>query len=174
MRHKSRRNRLNQKPDHARLLQRNLVTSVILYEQIRTTRKRARVIQPLVDKLITAAKGKNVAVAIRSINPQVADRNASRKLMQVLAKRYAARTSGFTRIKAVGARKGDGAELVDLTLVDAELGPVAAAPKKNDEKKKPVSKKTSTSSKESTKPAPKKNDTSAPSAASVPSATSQS
>lgn len=150
MRHKSRRNRLNQKPDHARLLQRNLVTSVILYEQIRTTRKRARVIQPLVDKLITAAKGTNTALAIRAINPLVADRNASRKLMEVLSKRYAGRTSGFTRIKAVGARKGDGAELVDLTLVDAELTGKAGAAAKEEKKEKPAKK---TDSKKKTAPA---------------------
>lgn len=142
MRHKSRRNRLNQKPDHARLLQRNLVTSVILYEQIRTTRKRARVIQPLIDKLITTAKGENISVAIRAINPQIADRNASRKLMQVLAKRYATRTSGFSRIKAVGARKGDGAELVELTLVDAELATKAAGAAKKEKAEKPAPKKT--------------------------------
>ena len=126
MRHKARRLRLNQKPDHARLLQRNLVTSLFLYESIRTTRKRARVIQPLVDNLITTSKGANPSIAIRSINAFVTDSNASRKLMEVLSKRYASRASGFTRIKPVGARKGDGAELVDLTLVDS-VAPVAKA-----------------------------------------------
>jgi large subunit ribosomal protein L17 len=149
MRHKARRLRLNQKPDHARLLKRNLVTSVILYESIRTTRKRARVIQPLIDKLITLSKSQNVSVAIRAINTQVADKNASRKLMQVLNKRYADRTSGFTRMKAVGARKGDGAELVDLTLIDAEIAskaPKAAAKseKKQTTPKKAAAKKTAT------------------------------
>lgn len=122
MRHKARRLRLNQKPDHARIMQRNLVTSLILFESIRTTRKRARILQPLIDHAITTAKTKVPHIAIRSINTQVNDVNASRKLMEVLSKRYASRTSGFTRVKAVGARKGDGAELVDITLVDAEMG----------------------------------------------------
>ena len=150
MRHKSHRLRLNQKPDHARLLQRNLVTSVILYESIRTTRKRARVIQPLVDKLITTAKGTNASIAIRSINTQVADINASRKLVEVLSKRYAGRSSGFTRVKAVGARKGDGAELVELTLVDAELVSRKGAVKE-EKKAKPAA--TKTTSKKTSAPA---------------------
>lgn len=134
MRHRSNRLRLNQKPAHGQLMQRNLVTSLLLYESIRTTRKRALVIKPLVDRLITTAKTKTPHVAIRSINAVVTDKNASRKLMEVLAKRYASRPSGFTRVKAAGARKGDGAALVDLTLVDAELS--AAAPVKAEKQPK--------------------------------------
>jgi large subunit ribosomal protein L17 len=120
MQHRKSRLRLNQKPDHARLLQRNLVTSVILYESIRTTRKRAKVIQPMLDRLISGAKKNAAHNAIRSLNAVVTDKNASRKVMEVLVKRYASRPSGFTTIKPAGARKGDGAELVDLTLVDRE------------------------------------------------------
>ena len=140
MRHRSSRLRLPQKPAHAALLQKNLVTSLILFESIRTTRKRARVIQPIVDRLISTAK-KNVPYnAIRAINTMVTDKNASRKVMEVLLTRYATRPSGFTRMKAVGARKGDGAQLVDLTMVDAdkEVAPVAAkaAAKKAAPKKK--------------------------------------
>ncbi len=138
MRHKVQRNRLIQKPDHGRMLQRNLVTSLLLYEEIRTTRKRARVIQPIVDRLITVSKTKSTQLAIRSINTVITDQNASRKLIEVLKERYAQRPSGFTRMKAVGARKGDGAELVDLSLVDKQAPkPIEkAAPKK-----KPVAKK---------------------------------
>jgi large subunit ribosomal protein L17 len=121
MRHKAHRNRLIQKPDHGRMLQRNLVTSLLLYEEIRTTRKRAVVIRPLVDRLITVAKTKAPQVAIRSINTVVTDKNASRKLIEVLKERYTNRSSGFTSMKPVGARKGDGAELVDLVLMDKEV-----------------------------------------------------
>ncbi len=126
MRHRRSTLRLNQKPDHAALLKRNLVTSLLLYESIRTTRKRARVIQPLIDRLIAMAKRKGGHVAIRAINRVVTDKNASRKIMEVFIQRYATRPSGFTRIVPVGARKGDGAELVDLSLIDAVV-PVAGA-----------------------------------------------
>lgn len=145
MRHKHSRAELNQKPNHARLLTRNLVTSLLLYESIRTTRKRARVIQPLVDRLITTAKKKEGQLAIRAINAVVTDKNASRKLMEVLSKRYASRPSGFTKAKPAGARKGDGAALVDLMLVDAEVRASAAEPKA--EKKVPAAKKASASAK---------------------------
>jgi large subunit ribosomal protein L17 len=144
MRHRSNRLRLNQKPNHAKLMLRNMVTSVILYESIRTTRKRARIVQPLIDNLITTAKTKSPHIAIRSINLMVTDINASKKLMEVFAKRYAGRSSGFSRMVPVGSRKGDGAELVDLTLVDAEIASnnsskksdAAAAPAKKVTKKK--------------------------------------
>lgn len=131
MRHRRSRVRLTQKPAHARLLQKNLVTSLFLYEEVRTTKSRARSIRPIVDRLIASAKKQDTHVAVRALNAFVTDRNASRKVMQVLVERYKARPSGFTSMKAVGSRKGDGAELVDLTLVDAELGKkeVVAEPK---------------------------------------------
>lgn len=140
MRHRSSRLRLGQKPAHAALLQRNLVTSLLLYESIRTTRKRARVIQPIVDNLITTVKKKDAHIAIRSINLHVSDINASRKLMEVLKQRYATRTSGFTRMVAVGARKGDGAEVVDLSLIDAETAPKATTSEASEKKTKKIKK----------------------------------
>ena len=79
-------------------------------------------IQPIIDRLISNAKKQETHNAIRSLNAFVMDKNASRKVMQVFCERYKTRTSGFTSVKAVGARKGDGAQLVDLTLIDAELG----------------------------------------------------
>ncbi len=143
MRHQHSKAELNLKLNHARLLTRNLATSLILYESIRTTKSRARVVQPIVDRLITIAKKKQGQQAIRAINAVVTDLNASRKLMEVLAKRYASRPSGFSKAKPAGARKGDGAALVDLMLIDAETRAVAepkkekkaAAPKKAASKK---------------------------------------
>ncbi len=136
MYHRRSRIRLNQKPDHARQLERNLVTSLVLYESIRTTRKRAKVIQPLFDRLITVAKTKNQVNAIRDINAFVTDKNACRKILEVLAKRFDARSSGYTTAKPAGARRGDGAELVDLSLMDADK--VVAAPAKEPKAKKPA------------------------------------
>lgn len=120
MRHRKITLRLNKKPAHARMMERNLVTSLLLYESIRTTKKRARVIQSMVDRLLTAAKRGPAHVAIRSINRVVTDKNASRKIMEVFVKRYAKRSSGLTRMVPVGSRKGDGAALVDLHLLDAD------------------------------------------------------
>ena len=137
MEHRKQRLRLNQKPNHAALLLRNLATSIILYETVRTTKKRAKVVQPMVEKLITLAKTKEPRLAIRAINAVVMHENASKKLMEVLKPRYTARSSGYTRITPVGARKGDGAELVDLELMDRDVE-AAEAPAK--EKKAKASK----------------------------------
>lgn len=148
MRHNRSRLRLNQKPDHGRGLERNLVTSVLLYESIRTTQKRARVIAPIVDGLITIAKTKSPYVAIRAINQVVTDRNASRKLMEVLRERYAKRSGGYTTTKAVGSRKGDGANVVDFSLMDAVVLTPALQQKMTKAVKQPTQPK---SSKQATK-----------------------
>ena len=129
MRHRHSRLRLRHKPAHSRSLQRNLVTSVLLYESVRTTKKRALVVRPMVDRLITVAKTKTPHVAIRHINQYVTHKNASRKIMEVLKERYAKRSSGFTRMIPVGSRLGDGAELVTLELVDAGVMPAATETK---------------------------------------------
>ena len=121
MRHRKSRVRLGKKPALARAMERNLVTSVLLYESVRTTKVRAKVVQPIIDRLIAQAKLNPDQVAIRAINRVVTDANACRKIIEVLKKRYAKRPSGFTRIVPAGSRKGDGASLVDLTMLDAEL-----------------------------------------------------
>ncbi len=102
------------------MLQRNLVTSLLLYEAVRTTRKRAKVVQPLVERPLTYAQTLVHHQARRHRNRVVTDKNASRKVMEVFTKRYAKRSSGMTRIVPVGSRRGDGAQLVDLLLIDTE------------------------------------------------------
>lgn len=135
MLHRHSRLRLTAKPDHARLMLRNLATSMILYETIRTTKKRAKVVQPIIDRLIVMAKKHPPHVAVRALNAVVTDTNASRKVMEVLRDRFADRASGFTRAKAVGGRLGDGAKLVDLSFVEGKKAKGQQAPKKELEKK---------------------------------------
>ena len=132
MRHRNHSKRLARKPDQARLLLKNMVTSVLLYERIRTTKKRAQVVKGMVDRVITIGKGDREDLAIRKINTMVFDDNACRKVIEVFKKRYAKRTSGFSRVVPVGSRKGDGALLADLILIDAvePAAAEAAAPKK--------------------------------------------
>jgi large subunit ribosomal protein L17 len=129
MRHRNHSKRLGRKPSQARLLLKNLVTSVILYEKVRTTKKRGFIAKAIVDRVITIGKRERTELAIRKINTMVMDENACKKVMEVLRKRYAKRPSGFTRLVPVGMRKGDGAELVDITLIDAAV-PVAEETKK--------------------------------------------
>ncbi|PIP65696.1 50S ribosomal protein L17 [Candidatus Peregrinibacteria bacterium CG10_big_fil_rev_8_21_14_0_10_49_16] len=120
MRHKHSKTRLTQKPAHARMLLRNLVTSILLYESVRTTRSRARAAQALVDRIVHIAKTREPRSAIRSINQIVTDKNACRKAIEVFKARYSRRPSGYTRVKAAGSRQGDGAELVDISFVEGK------------------------------------------------------
>ena len=119
MRHQNHSQRLSRKPDQARSLLKNLVTSILLYESVRTTKKRAQVVRPLVDRVIAIGKRERNDLAIRKINLIVTDVNACRKVLEVLKQRYANRPGGFTRMLPVGQRSGDGALMVDLSLVDA-------------------------------------------------------
>ena len=140
MRHRNHSKRLARKPAQSRLILKNLVTSVILYESVRTTKKRAQVARSIVDRVITIGKTKRPDLAIRQINLVVADENACRKILEVLKTRYAKRSSGFTRMIPVGQRQGDGALLVDLALVDSAEPVVAAEEKKTPAKKSPSKK----------------------------------
>lgn len=110
---------LGRKPDQRRMLLRNLVTSLILYEVIQTTKTRAKVLQPLLDRLITKARTQSPQNAIRSLNRILLHQNASRKTMEVLVPRYRNRPSGYSRIRPLGRRVGDGAEMVELRLVSS-------------------------------------------------------
>jgi len=122
MRHRNHSKRLARKPHQARSVLKNLVTSVLLYEKVRTTKKRAQVARSLVDRVITIGKREDRPdLAIRKINMMVTDQNACRKVLEVLKKRYAKRPSGYTRMVPVGMRHGDGALMVDLTLMDAVM-----------------------------------------------------
>jgi|TARA_Y100000310_G_scaffold278680_2_gene297284 ribosomal protein L17 len=114
------------------MVKRNLLTSLLLYESVRTTKKRAAVIAPQVDKLINYAKTHSPHVAIRHINKTVTDTNASKKIMEVFIKRYAKKNSGLTRTVVAGFREGDGAQVVDLSLVEGEAveAPTPTTPKK--------------------------------------------
>ena len=154
MRHRKHRNRLSLKPGHARMFKRNLVTSLLLYESVRTTKKRAQVVAPEVDRLIHYAKSHAPQVAIRYLNRTVTDKNASKKVMEVFVKRFSKIQGGLTRMVPAGYRDGDGAELVDMSFVDGEAvappveetkeAPTKAAPKtevKKEEKKPEKAKK---------------------------------
>lgn len=103
--------------DHRAALIRNLATSIILFEKVKTTVARAKAVRPVVEDLITKAKTKDTREAIRQINQVVFDKNATRKLLEVLKPRYADRTGGYTRLVKMGFRSGDSAAVVQIQLV---------------------------------------------------------
>ncbi|MEK7145862.1 MAG: 50S ribosomal protein L17 [Patescibacteria group bacterium] len=118
MRHKKKNLKMNMQRDERAALLRNLATSVILFEKVKTTASRARQVKPVVEKLITTAKGSDKMHAIREINKVIFDKQAGKKLVDVLSERYKDRPGGYTRTLKVGFRSGDSAPVVQLQLVN--------------------------------------------------------
>ena len=139
MRHRLFGKKLNRDRDHRKALFRNLVTSLVLHEQIKTTEAKAKAIRSLVDKVIT--KGKTGSLhARRTLAGVLTSRKAVEKVIQILGPRFQQRKGGFTRMIRLGTRKGDNASLVRLELVDKVVEEKkkkrVAKEKKEEEKKK--------------------------------------
>ena len=120
MRHRNYGNKLSRKTEHRRALLRNLVTSLILAERIETTVTKAKATRPLVEKMITLAKKGDLA-SRRQAASYLLDPSAVKFLFSDLSKRYATRPGGYTRLVHAGWRKGDGADVAVLELVDNEV-----------------------------------------------------
>lgn len=117
MRHRKKGRELSRTRTHRRAMLRNMVTSLIIHERIRTTEAKAKELRPYAERLITLAK-KGDMHSRRVAGRQIADREALRKLFDQIGPRFEARPGGYTRILKLGARKGDGAELALIELTE--------------------------------------------------------
>ncbi len=117
MRHRVKRTRLNRDDAHLAAMLKNLTTSILLYEKVKTTKPKAKLVKPIVERLISLAKKRSPQITIRSLNAYLKDTNASKKLVEELLKRYKDRNSGFVRIIPLGFRPGDAARMVQIELV---------------------------------------------------------
>ncbi len=130
MRHRKLRYKLGRQPAHRRATLRNLVTNAIQQERITTTLTRARATQPLLEHMITLGK-RDTLHARRQAAAFLLSPEATKKLFNDIAPRFAERAGGYTRIVHAGWRIGDGAKLAILELVGSEL----KKKKKKEEKK---------------------------------------
>jgi large subunit ribosomal protein L17 len=119
MRHRNYGKKLSRNTEHRRALLRNLVTSLLLKERIETTVAKAKAARPLAEHLITLGKRGDLH-ARRLAASFVLSPDALRALFGDIAKRYASRPGGYTRIVRTGWRKGDGADLAVLELIGTE------------------------------------------------------
>lgn len=117
MRHKVKSSKINRKPAHLKAMVRNLVTSIIIYEWVTTTRPKAKLASRVIDRLIATAKKKDKMSAIRYIQPNLFWKNASLKIMDVLIDKYKDRPSWFTRIMSIWKRPWDSADKVRIQFV---------------------------------------------------------
>ena len=117
MRHRKKLKRLGIKSSHRRQLMRNLAAALIVHGSIETTAIKAKALSPFVSRLITIAKKDETKHAIRKLDMDLHNEEASRKLMTELKKRYEHRSSGFIRLTPVKYRKGDNALVTRVELL---------------------------------------------------------
>ena len=134
MRHKLGYKKLNRTSEHRKALIKNMLNSLIRYEQITTTLPKAKVLKPQADKIITLGK-KDSLQNTRILVSKLQDIKSTNKVKKTLAKRYESRKGGYTRIIKAGFRYGDKAPMAVIEFVDRDI-----AAKKVDKKKKEISK----------------------------------
>ena len=116
MRHKISGKKLNRSTSHRRSLYRNMVTDLLRHEHITTTEAKAKAVRGAAEKMITYGK-KGGLPCYRQALTFIIDEKVAAKVFSELAKRYAERPGGYTRIIKLGQRLGDGAPMVKLELV---------------------------------------------------------
>ncbi len=109
--------RLGGGPAHQRHLLSGQAAALFTHEAITTTEAKAKMLRPYAEKLITFAKRGDVQ-ARREVLKVVPDRDVVHKLFAEIGPRYAERNGGYTRILKIGQRKGDGAPMARIELVD--------------------------------------------------------
>ena len=145
MRHKMGYKKLNRTSEHRKALIKNMLNSLIKYEQIITTLPKAKELKPKIDKVITLGKNSDLNNK-KSLFSKLQDKTSVKKVFETLSKRYANRKGGYSRVLKAGFRTGDDAPMAVIELVDRN--PEA---KKIDKPKKTESK----DKKKETQPEPK-------------------
>lgn len=142
MRHHVGQRKLQRTTEHRLAMLRNMVTSLLEHERIRTTVPKAKAARPIAERMITLAKRGGLAnqrLAARTVRSKA----VLTKIFSELKDRYASRPGGYTRIIHLGFRHGDAAEMALLELVDRpqEAKAEEPAPKKAEKAPEPKAKK---------------------------------
>ena len=130
MRHGMANKKLNRTSEHRKALLKNMLNSLIKYEQIKTTLPKAKFLKPQAEKLITLGKKDNLQTT-KILVSKLQDIGSAKKIKKTLSKRYEKRNGGYTRIIKAGFRYGDNAPMAIIEFVDRDV-----EAKKVDKKKK--------------------------------------
>ena len=126
--------KLNRTSEHRKALLKNMLNSLIKYEQITTTLPKAKFLKPQADKIISLGKKENLQTTKLLIS-QLQDIKSANKVKKTLSKRYEKRNGGYTRIIKAGFRYGDNAPMAIIEFVDRDV-----EAKRVDRKKKEITK----------------------------------
>ena len=128
--------KLNRTSEHRKALLKNMLNSLIKYEQITTTLPKAKFLKPQADKIITLGK-KETLQTTKMLMSKLQDISSAHKVTKTLSKRYEKRQGGYTRIIKAGFRYGDNAPMAVIEFVDRDV-----EAKRVDKPKKIVTKET--------------------------------
>ena len=120
MRHKKSGRRLGRNSSHRKAMYRNMATSMLKHETIKTTLPKAKELRRVVEPLITLAKEDSVANRRLAFN-RLRDKEVVGKLFEDLGPRFKERPGGYIRILKIGPRAGDAAPMAIVQLVDGPL-----------------------------------------------------
>ena len=134
MRHGMANKKLNRTSEHRKALLKNMLNSLVKYEQIKTTLPKAKFLKPQADKLITLGK-KDTLHNTKMLVSQLQDVKSANKVKKTLSKRYENRSGGYTRIIKAGFRYGDNAPMAIIEFVDRDVQARRVDKKKKDSAK---------------------------------------
>ena len=120
MRHGLANKKLNRTSEHRKALLKNMLNSLIKYEQIKTTLPKAKFLKPQADKIITLGK-KETLQTTKMLVSKLQDIKSANKVKKTLSKRYQNRKGGYTRIIKAGFRYGDNAPMAIIEFVDRDV-----------------------------------------------------
>ena len=132
MRHGLANKKLNRTSEHRKALLKNMLNSLIKYEQIKTTLPKAKFLNPQADKIITLGK-KDTLSTTKTLVSKLQDIKSANKVKKTLSKRYEKRNGGYTRIIKAGFRYGDNAPMAIIEFVDRDVEAKRVDKKKKDQ-----------------------------------------
>jgi len=120
MRHKVGYRKLNRTSEHRKALFKNMLNTLIKYEQITTTLPKAKELKPKIDKVITLGKNNNLQ-SKKYLFAELQSKFSVDKIFKTLSQRYEKRNGGYSRVIRAGFRYGDSAPLAVIELVDRDV-----------------------------------------------------
>ena len=142
MRHGLGYRKLNKTSEHRKALFKNMLNSLIKYEQIITTLPKAKELKPQIDKVITIGK-KNLLSGKKKLFSKLQNSSSVKKVFEELSKRYSKRNGGYSRVLKAGFRTGDDAPMAVIELIDRNIeAKKVDKPKKVKDKDKETTKET--------------------------------
>ena len=126
MRHRNSGRKLNRNSSHRKAMFKNMASSLLEHEVIRTTLPKAKELRGVIEPLITLGKTDSVANR-RLAFARLGSRDAVTKLFNEVLPRSASRPGGYVRVLKTGLRDGDKAPMAIVELVDRPVAETEAS-----------------------------------------------